>query len=94
MNYRLIFLTSALREWKKLDPDIRRQFKKKLASRLKTPHIERDRLSTMKHCYKIKLRRAGYRLVYQVREKDVVVAVVAVGKRERNAIYRMAATRV
>ncbi len=93
MSYRLIFLTSAMREWKKLNPDIRRQFKKKLVVRLKTPHIERDRLSTMKHCYKIKLRSAGYRLVYQVRERDVIVAVAAIGKRERNAIYRMAARR-
>ena len=94
MSYRLIFLTSAMREWKKLDPDIRTQFKKRLARRLESPQVERDRLSTMKHCYKIKLRSAGHRLVYQIREKDVVVAVVAVGKRERNAIYRMAARRM
>ena len=94
MSYRLIFLTSAMREWKRLNPDIRRQFKKKLVVRLKTPYIERDRLSTMKHCYRIKLRSAGYRLVYQIRERDVIVAVAAIGKRERNAIYRMAARRV
>ena len=93
MSYRLIFLTSAMREWKKLGPDIRKQFKKKLAERLKNPQVERDRLSTIKHCYKIKLRSAGYRLVYQVRGEEVVVAVVAVGKRERNVIYRSAARR-
>jgi len=37
----------------------------------------------MKDCYKNKLRRAGYRLVYQVRDHDVVVSVVAVGKRKK-----------
>ncbi len=94
MSYRLIFLTSAMREWKKLDPDIRKQFKNKLADRLINPQVERDRLSTMKHCYKIKLRSAGYRLVYHVREKDIVIAVVAVGKRKRDALYQIAARRV
>lgn len=94
MRYRLVFLTSAMREWKKLNPDLRQQFKKKLASRLKSPRVERDRLRVTKDCYKIKLRGAGYRLVYQVRDEDVVVAVIAVGKRERNAVYRRATTRV
>lgn len=94
MSYRLVFLTSAMREWKKLDPDIRKQFKTKLIARLEAPRVERDRLSVMKDCYKIKLRSAGYRLVYQVRERDIVVAVVAVGKRERDTVYRAATRRV
>ncbi len=94
MSYRLVFLASAMREWEKLNPHIRRQFKKKLATRLETPRIEGDRLRVMKDCYKIKLRSAGYRLVYQVRDQDLVVAVVAVGKRERNAVYLAATGRV
>ncbi|MCY3852932.1 MAG: type II toxin-antitoxin system RelE/ParE family toxin [Gammaproteobacteria bacterium] len=93
MRYRLVFLASAMREWKKLDPDIRKQFKTKLIARLEAPQIERDRLSVLNDCYKIKLRSAGYRLVYQVRERDIVVAVMAVGERERNAVYRAAAKR-
>lgn len=43
--------------------------------------------------YKIKLRSVGYRLVYEVRDAELVVSVVAVGKRERNAVYRDAAKR-
>ena len=42
-------------------------------------------------CYKIKLRAIGYRLVYQVIDSDVVVLVLAVGKRENEAVYRSAA---
>ena len=38
--------------------------------------------------YKIKLRNAGYRLVYQVKDKELIVLVVAVGKRERNEVYK------
>lgn len=94
MRYKLVFLASALREWEKLNPQIRQQFKKKLAARLETPRIEADRLRVMKDCYKIKLQSAGYRLVYQVRDQDLVVAVVAVGKRERNAVYLAATGRI
>lgn len=42
---------------------------------------------------KIKLKSAGYRLVYEVRDKQVTVIVVAVGKRERDAVYLAAAKR-
>ena len=41
--------------------------------------------------YKIKLRSVGYRLVYEVRDSELIVVVVAVGKRERNAVYKAAA---
>ncbi|MNR61265.1 mRNA interferase RelE [compost metagenome] len=43
--------------------------------------------------YKIKLRAAGYRLVYRVEDGRLVVAVVAVGKRERGEVYGKAKTR-
>lgn len=77
MSYSLEFKESALREWKKLDSGIREQFKKKLAERLERPQVESARLSGMPDCYKIKLKNAGYRLVYQVDENRVIVTVVA-----------------
>jgi mRNA interferase RelE/StbE len=76
MPFELAFHPEALREWRKLTPGIREQFKNKLAERLTEP--------------KIKLRAAGYRLVYEVRDHELLVLVVAVGKRERNAVYRQA----
>jgi len=91
MTYKLEFKTSALREWQKLDRALREQFKKKLLERLTQPHVESARLTAMPDCYKIKLRAAGYRLVYQVKDKTVTVIVVAVGKREDSAIYMAAA---
>ena len=49
----------------------------------------------MKDCYKIKLRSSGYRLVYEVRDKELVVSVVAaVGKQERNAVYKAAIKKI
>ncbi len=94
MTYRLLFREDALKEWGKLDASIKAQFKKKLAERLENPRVESSRLNGLKNCYKIKLRNAGYRLVYQVRDNEVVVSVVSIGKRERNAVYKAAAKRI
>lgn len=94
MTYRLEFKTSAQKEWQKLDSPIRAQFKKKLIERLMQPRIESARLTAMPDCYKIKLRAAGYRLVYQVEDTTITVIVVAVGKREDNAVYLAAAKRI
>lgn len=94
MTYRLLFKVEARREWDKLDAAIKSQFKKKLAERLEHPRVESARLSGLRDCYKIKLRSAGYRLVYQVRDHEIVVSVVAVGKRERNAVYKSAVKRI
>lgn len=94
MSYELVFKQDALKEWKKLDSTISAQFKKKLIERLENPRVESSRLNGMKDCYKIKLRKAGYRLVYQVRDSEVIVSIVSVGKRERNSVYKIAAKRI
>ncbi|ALK09006.1 type II toxin-antitoxin system RelE family toxin [Blastochloris viridis] len=93
MSYELAFLDEALKEWRKLDSTMRDQFKAKLAERLENPNIPSARLHGAKERYKIKLRSAGYRLVYEVRDLELLVLVVAVGKRERNEIYKTAARR-
>ena len=51
------------------------------------------RLAGHKDRYKIKLRSVGYRLVYEVRDAVLLVIIVALGKRERYAVYRVAAKR-
>jgi cytotoxic translational repressor of toxin-antitoxin stability system len=61
---------------------------------LQNPHIIANRLSGGQNLYKIKLRSAGYRLVYQVEDDKVVVFVIAVGKREKNAVYDTAEERL
>jgi mRNA interferase RelE/StbE len=93
MSYELAFLEEALKEWQKLDATVREQFKTKLAERLQNPLVPASRLSGHPDRYKIKLRSPGFRLVYEVRDKQLIVLVVAVGKRERNAAYKAAAKR-
>ena len=94
MSYSLEFVESALKEWRKLAPPIREQFKKKLAERLDHPRVPSARLHNLPDCYKIKLRTAGYRLVYQVNDKVVVMTVIAIGKRDKLQVYRAASERV
>lgn len=93
MSFKLGFLEQALKEWRKLDSNVRERFKTKLAERLLSPRMPAAKLAGHKDRYKIKLRGIGYRLVYEVRDGDLIVVVVAIGKRERNSVYKMAAKR-
>jgi len=93
MSYELGFLDDALKEWQKCEATIREQFKTKLAERLAQPRIPSAKLFGHPDRYKIKLRSVGYRLVYEVRDAHLIVVVVAVGKRDKNAVYKAAAKR-
>ena len=94
MTYKLGFHRSAKKEWDALGQPIQKQFKSKLIERMKQPHVESVRLNGMIDCYKIKLRSVGYRLVYQVIDEQLIVSVVAVGKREKNKAYKAAIKRI
>ncbi|MFW6373184.1 MAG: type II toxin-antitoxin system RelE family toxin [Thermodesulfobacteriota bacterium] len=87
MNYKLKFVPSALKEWRKLDPHIQGQFKSHLKKRLENPHAPSYRLRGYPNFYKIKLRSVGYRLVYEVDDKEITVYVISVGRRD--TIYKM-----
>ncbi|HDL8278242.1 TPA: type II toxin-antitoxin system RelE/ParE family toxin, partial [Yersinia enterocolitica] len=84
----------ALKEWGKIDKVIQQQFAKKLKKCCENPHIPSAKLRGLSDCYKIKLRASGFRLVYQVIEDCLVIAVVAVGKRERSDVYNLASERL
>jgi len=93
MSYKLKFLPSALKEWKKLDNTVQTQFKKKLKERLLSPRVPKSQLSNFEDHYKIKLGTSGYRLVYEVVDKEISVLVIAIGKREKNSVYKKAQKR-
>ena len=85
--YKLKFLPVALKEWNKLGSTIRLQFKKKLKERLKQPKIASAKLIGFQDVYKIKLRSLGYRLAYQVKDQELILIVIAVGRREKDRVY-------
>ncbi len=87
LAYSLLFVPQALKEWKNLDPHTRQLFKTRLIERLEMPRLASAQLRGHPDRYKIKLRALGYRLVYEVRDLEVLVVVVAVGRRDGNAVY-------
>jgi mRNA interferase RelE/StbE len=86
MSYELQFKKKALKEWNKLNSTIQEEFLNILERRLENPRIPKHSLRGDPDLYKIKLRSAGYRLVYHVDDNVVVVTVVAVGRRD--TIYK------
>lgn len=91
-----VFLTKeSLKEWDKIDHSIQKIFRKKLSSIVLNPIIINNRLrGKLSNCYKIKLKRAGYRLVYEVRSQTIVLIVWAVDKRNDDKVYDSAISRL
>lgn len=95
MTFNIDFDERALKEWHKLDKAIREQFKKKLRKLQENPYIESARLhGDLAGCFKIKLRASGFRLIYQVIDEEIVIWIVAVGKREDEKAYDLAKKRI
>jgi mRNA interferase RelE/StbE len=95
VRYRLKFVPDAWVEWLALDGNVRELLKKALKKRLVQPRLPGSVLhGDLRDCYKIKLRKQGYRLVYQVEDDVLWVLVLAIDKREDLAAYRAALTRL
>lgn len=90
-TYRLVFEAGARKDWDSLDHSIRERLKKELRERLVNPKVPSARLRDLPNCYKIKLGSPGFRLIYQVRDDQLIVLVIAIGKREREKAYAKAA---
>ncbi len=60
---------------------------------MENPRNKASQLRGFKDVYKIKLRSIGYRLVYEVNDKEIVIYIIAVGKRERGIVYSKAESR-
>lgn len=85
--FELEFLPSALKEWNGLDKSVRLQFVRKLDKILAEPRIPSMRLSKHRDSYRIKLRKAGLRLIYHVDGKRIVVTVIRVARRDKEEAY-------
>ena len=95
VKYKLKFLPEALKEWHQLDGSIKLIFRKALKKRLVQPKVPGSELhGDLKNCYKIKLLKHGYRLVYTIENQELVVLVLAVDKRENSIAYQSAIFRL
>jgi mRNA interferase RelE/StbE len=92
--YKLKFVPEAWAEWNALDGSVKDPLKKLLKKRLDQPRVPGAELrGELNHYYKIKLRKQGYRLIYEVNDDALVVLVLAVDKREDALAYLSAARR-
>lgn len=84
MTYRLTFSDRARKQWNRLGHAVRAQFQTILARRIEEPHVQSARLRGRwpGPRYKIKLKSPGFRLVYEVRDEQVLIIVIAVGSRD------------
>lgn len=95
LPYRLKFLPEALEEWNALDGSVKTVLRQLLKKRLLQPRVPGAELhGSLRDCYKIKLRKQGYRLVYLVEDEVLTVLVLAIDKREDMAAYRAALGRL
>ena len=87
MTYKLKFTKQSQKAWAKLNQTVVTQFKEKLKERLDNPKVPKDKLGGYENIYKIKLRSSGFRLAYEVKDEEIIVLVLSVGKRENNQVY-------
>ncbi len=93
--YRLAFEDHARAEWDKLDGTVKEPLRRALKKRLESPHVPSAALhGELANCYKIKLLKQGYRLIYQVIDQQLIVLVISVVKRDKNAVYAAAMKRL
>lgn len=93
--YDVYCIKSAYKEWESLNHNIKLQFIKKLKKLILEPRIDKNHLrGNLSDCYKIKLKRAGYRLVYQVIDDKVILLIWSVDKRENSDVYDEAVRRI
>jgi mRNA interferase RelE/StbE len=93
LNWLIEFHPTALRELGKLDPELKRQVLARLKSRLISPAVPKARLSgNSPDTYKIKLKKAGLRIVYQIHADVGKIRVLAIGRRDSD-VYEHALRR-
>lgn len=93
--YKVFCVKDAYEEWNKLDDIIKEQFKGKLRELISNPDVPSKRLHSPLHgYYKIVLKRAGYRLVYEIIRDKIVLLVWTVGKRKESEVYKTAQKRL
>ena len=83
-----MFRPKAAKAFQKLDPALQRQLAQKLNERRFNPKVVADAVREIPGGYKVKLRASGFRLIYLVRDRQLVILVLSIGKREREEAYR------
>ena len=82
--YTLNFLTSARKEFKKLDSVVQKRIKKKLLLLVESPEILKNNIKALKgeHQGLFRLRINQYRVIFQIKEDKLIITIIRVGHRK------------
>ncbi|WP_309751214.1 type II toxin-antitoxin system RelE/ParE family toxin [Novosphingobium sp.] len=89
-TFEVRFRPRAAKAFEKLGTADKRQLAANLAERRDNPRVPGDAVRQIPNGYRLKLRKSGIRLIYQVRDQQLLVLVLAIGRREREEAYREA----
>ncbi|MCX6826895.1 MAG: type II toxin-antitoxin system RelE/ParE family toxin [candidate division Zixibacteria bacterium] len=85
MSHKIVFSSRALRQFKKLSKADQIILGEEIDSLADTPFPNCvEKITAVDHCYRI--RHGDYRIVYQVRNSELVVLLLAIG--DRKDIYK------
>jgi mRNA interferase RelE/StbE len=98
LPYKVVLTADAARDFRALDQSVKEQVARQLRKLETSPHLgehlgRRAGLDLTGY-YKLYAARRAIRIVYHILELEVVVEVIAIGKREDLAVYREAARRL
>jgi len=82
--YSLVFLTSAKKEFKKLDSVAQKRIKEKLILLVENPEVLKNNIKPLKGGYqgKFRLRVNKYRIIFQINEGKLIITIIRVGHRK------------
>jgi len=82
--YSLVFLTSAKKEFKKLDTTAQKRIKEKLKLLVENPEVLKNNIKPLKgeHQGKFRLRVNQYRVIFQVKGKELIITIIRIGHRK------------
>lgn len=92
MPYRVVLTIDAADDFRRLDgslkPLVAKQLRKLETSPLLGEHLGNKAGLDLTGYYKLYAAKKGVRIVYRIMEQEVIVEVVAIGKREDLTVYR------
>ena len=82
--YVLNFLTSAKKEFKKLDFVVQKQIKEKLIILVENPDVLKNNIKALKgkHKGKFRFRINQYRVIFHIEDDKLIITIVRVGHRK------------
>ena len=82
--YSLLFLSSAKKEFKKLDTSAQKLIRKKLIVLSENPELVKNNIKPLKGEYrgKFRLRVHQYRIIFQIKDDELIITILRVGHRK------------